>query len=173
MCEPVAISASGYVAAAGDTDGDGHDDFLVGNLGDMTGTSTVGAAWLVLGPSSGRQVLSDAHATLRGTHADGQAGTALAGDGDADGDGLSDVLVGAPYASQAHLFYGPITGSMSLTAANLTMTGEASSDYAGHALAFGGDLDNNGTDDILVGAYGDETSGHLGGAAYVVLTDGM
>ncbi|RME20297.1 MAG: hypothetical protein D6798_20790, partial [Deltaproteobacteria bacterium] len=75
------------VAAAGDVDGDGFDDLVIGAPYSDAGTSNAGAAYLVRGPATGGGSLSAAAATWLGTDASENAGIAVAGVGDVDGDG--------------------------------------------------------------------------------------
>ena len=102
------------VAGAGDTDGDGFDDLLVGAVhydaggmasgraylvrGPILGDHSLGdadAAYLVLGPITGESSLGAAAARIRGENDQGYTGYAVAGAGDVDGDGFGDLLVGA------------------------------------------------------------------------------
>jgi len=94
-------AAGSAVANAGDVDGDGRDDLLIGAPGEDSTDTDAGAAYLVLGPVSGTSLLSDAAAVLLGEAAGDEAGSAVAGAGDVDGDGAGDLLVGAPLADDA------------------------------------------------------------------------
>ena len=146
------------VSAAGDTDGDGQADILVGAPGveDYTG-----AAYLVRGPATGPQSLAEQDATLLGEHEHDQAGYAVSCAGDVNGDGLSDVLVGAPYrdtddgddaGGAAYLLLGPIVGEIPLSESTAIFLGEQGGDYAGLAVANAGDVNGDGLGDLLVGA---------------------
>src|SRR5204863_395253 len=84
------------VAPAGDIDGDGLDDLLVGADSADSGATDAGAAYVVLGPVAQERLLADADARIFGEQRGDAAGFAVAGDGDANGDGYTDVLVGAP-----------------------------------------------------------------------------
>ncbi|MBI2340789.1 MAG: FG-GAP repeat protein [Deltaproteobacteria bacterium] len=85
-------------------------------------------------------------------------------------------MVGARYegsggsdAGAAYLVLGPVTsGTTSLSSADAKLVGEASYDNAGSAVAGAGDVDNDGYDDLLVGAIG-ESGGAWAGAAYLIL----
>ena len=79
------------VADAGDTDGDGFGDVLVGAINAYSG----GAAYLVRGPVEGDLSLADADAIFVSETASASGGCGLAGGGDTNGDGLDDLLIGA------------------------------------------------------------------------------
>ncbi len=162
------------VAMAGDVDGDGHDDLLIGAPHRPAAGEDNGAAYVVYGPVLGVIELAIAPARLTGEVSGDQAGTAVAGGGDVNGDGLADVLVGAPYqsgggseAGAVYLFLGPVDGYMDLGEADAKLTGEAMWDRAGSAVALGGDFDGDGYGDVLVGAPNEDDGGGLAGAAYL------
>ena len=153
--------------------GDGWDDLLVGARGE---DSSTGAVYLVLGPVSGTVDLGAADAKLTGEAEFDYAGGSVSGAGDVNGDGWDDLLVGAPYedsggsgAGAAYLVLGPVSGTVDLAAANAKLTGEAGSDWAGYSVSGAGDVNGDGSDDLLVGAYGEDTGGSDAGAAYLVL----
>jgi hypothetical protein len=101
------------VASAGDVDGDGLGDLLVGATGYDVGGPYRGAAYLVYGPAAGDLDLSLADAKLEGEAAEDAAGYAVASAGDLDGDGYDDLLITAPShdgagsnAGAAYVIYG-------------------------------------------------------------------
>jgi hypothetical protein len=109
--EDVNDDAGWSLAAVGDIDGDGNDDLLVGapraGDGDVTG-----AVYLVNGPLSGTLDLGDAAAKLVGEDHGDNVGWSIAA-GDVNGDGIPDLLVGAPGhdagghdAGAAYIVYG-------------------------------------------------------------------
>ncbi len=100
-------NAGAALAGAGDVDGDGKADLLVGALLNSDGASAAGAAYLIHGPfSPGAHSLRDADTRWVGL-ADGDSlGRAVAGGRDYDGDGLDDVLLGAPYSDAGGAFGG-------------------------------------------------------------------
>ncbi len=160
------------VAGAGDVDGDGHADQLLGARGADGAGEEAGAALLFLGPLSGQRSAAGADAWLEGEASRAFAGCAVAGVGDSDGDGLDDLLVGArgeESGGRAYLLLGPVSGQLSLAAAAAVMEGADAFDYAGGALAGPGDVDGDGLADLLVGAYGNDAGGSNAGAAYLLL----
>jgi len=99
------------------------------------------------------------------------------------GDGRPDLVIGAPWYTiagaargGAFVFSGdqvaspPPSSSFTTPMAHLWLGGEDPYDYAGWSVATGGDLNQDGEPDILVGAFGSDRGGFLSGAAYVVLS---
>jgi hypothetical protein len=163
------------VSGAGDVNGDGHDDLIVGAYDDDEGARHAGAAYLVLGPLTGTLDLSAADAKLVGEARDDEAGSSVSSAGDVDGDGHDDLLVGADHnaeggswAGAAYVVLGPVTGTLDLSLADAKLVGE-SGDFAGGSVSGAGDVDGDGHDDVLVGAYANDEGGDYGGAAYLVL----
>ena len=159
------------VSGAGDVDGDGHDDLLIGAPGDDEASFNAGAAYLVLGPVTGTVDLAVADAKLLGVaDYDQFAGAFVAGVGDVDNDGLDDVLVMPQVYDEgrAYLVLGPVTGTVELSLADARLVGEADGDLLLTA-AGAGDVDADGHDDLLLGAAGNDEGGPNAGAAYLVL----
>ena len=164
------------LAGAGDVNGDGWADLLVGAYGDSTGSSNAGAAYLLLGPVSGDVAASSADATLYSLSSDDQAGYAVSGAGDANRDRVDDLLIGAPYqddgasdAGAVYLFNGPVLGSNPLDNADARFLGSRADDHGGAALAGGHDANGDGYADVLIGAWGEDSMGSEAGATYLLL----
>ncbi len=86
------------VTGVGDLDGDGNDDFAVS---DPTGVDSarLGVVGISYGPVAGNTDIEDADLVLVADDADIQMGASLANPGDTDGDGLGEILIGAPSLS--------------------------------------------------------------------------
>ncbi len=163
------------VALVPDVNGDGVADVLVGAPGDNTNGDLAGAAYLFHGPLPGTVDLAGADAVFLGAASWDVAGWPVSSAGDLDGDGLGDLLVGSRWndaagddAGAAYLWYGPISGTHDPTTADVVFLGEADGDNAGSSVAPAGDVNGDGLDDLLIGAYEEGTGGEGAGAAYLI-----
>jgi FG-GAP repeat/FG-GAP-like repeat len=145
------------VAAAGDVNGDGYADVIVGAHGFDAGETDEGAALVYLGSASG--VSSTAAAQLEGNQVGAFAGSSVASAGDVNGDGYADVLVGA-YAFDdgqtdegAAFLYRGGAGGVSGVLIHVIKGNQAGA-YLGISVAGAGDVNGDGYADVLAGAHG-------------------
>jgi hypothetical protein len=160
------------IAGAGDTDGDGIDDILLGTDGNT------GIAALVLGPPAATMYFESADALFQAESANdflGGDANELSGAGDVDGDGYDDVWLGAygnddggVSAGKAYLVSGPMSGTVDLfLGTTASVQGSPRDMLLGQGLAEVGDLDGDGHVDAVIGAGGDPRYGTSTGATFV------
>jgi hypothetical protein len=149
------------VATAGDVNGDGYDDVVVGAHRYLT---IRGRAYVYGGGANGPTATPIFTAT--GESGINQLGNSVATAGDVNGDGYDDLVVGAPgynsYQGRAFVYAGGPTGP-SVTPI-FTATGEGTSHYFSNSASTAGDVNGDGYADMIIGAYGYYTST---GRAYV------
>jgi len=170
-----------FVSHAGDVNGDGLDDFLIGAYGNDEAFELSGQCYLVLGKRSGWAKgvdLSNASASFHGERYFSHLGQ-VSSAGDVNGDHYDDFLVVALYdgehgttRGQAYLFLGRPTGwkmDTSASEANASFYGEADGDQAGRGIGCAGDVNGDGLDDIVVGAYRNDDLAGEAGKVYLIL----
>jgi hypothetical protein len=176
------------VDTAGDVNGDGQGDLLVGApSADPRGRPNAGSVYVLFGPLTGLPSRLDALG-VRGLRIDGAAagdklGTSVSAAGDVDGDGFGDVLLGAPRwawgggedgPGAAFLVRGRAgTGSMDLADPSPAVTRfntAGARDQTGMAVAASPDMDGDGRPELIIGAPRADTAGTDAGAAFVVFS---
>ncbi len=160
------------VAGAGDVNGDGYSDVIVGAYTYDNGISNEGAAFIYQGSAAG--ISTTAAAMVESNQASAYLGAAVASAGDVNGDGYSDVIVGAylydngeSNEGAAFIYHGS-AASISTTAAALVESNQASANF-GAAVASAGDVNGDGYSDVIVGAYTYDNGESNEGAAFVYL----
>jgi hypothetical protein len=171
--------AGAWVSGRGDFQGDGLTDFLIGTAPVRNAASDApGRGYVILGRTtfSATQSVEDEFVVVGETANDG-AGCSLAFLADGDGDGRSELVVGAvrgdgpePRTGKAWLLRGrPTTppGRLELTNAYVVATGTAERDYFGQVVSDVGDLDGDGVHDLAIGARGVTTTATTAGRVVV------
>ncbi len=144
------------VAGAGDVNGDGFSDLLVG-------APTSNRAYLYLGSATGIPATS-LGAPVTPTGSPSNYGASVAGIGDINADGFSDVAVGTNGSNNVHVFLGSATGLGPSTVVSAGATA------FGFAVAAAGDVTNDGYPDMIVGAYSAQVAYVFGGGPSGIAT---
>src|SRR5204863_4309815 len=145
------------VSSAGDVNGDGFDDILVGAVFYDGGEHDEGLAVLYLGSPSGPS--STPAWTAKSNQANGHFGRSVRAAGDVNGDGFDDVIIGAntyddgeTHEGGAFLFLGLPSGLTPMPV--WRAEGEQDSAFFGFSVDTAGDVNGDGFADVIVGAYG-------------------
>jgi len=159
---------NGTIAGVGDVNDDGYADISIGISG--SGNSYDEVDWIYILNGSAN-IDKTADLTLTGETVSNGFGYSVADAGDVNNDGYHDVLIGAiSYCyetGQVYLYYG---GPDMDTIPDIVMTGEDANNYFGYSVAGAGDVNGDGYDDVLVGAYRYENSDYWEvGRAYLYL----
>ena len=190
-----AVDNSGFsVSSAGDVNGDGYDDLIIGAWGADPGGGGSGETYIVYGGASapgrdGVLDLSDLDGTngfiLNGIDAGDSSGHSVSSAGDVNGDGYDDLIIGARYADpngdfwagETYIVYGGATapgtdGELNLGALDgsngFILTGIDWLDRSGFSVSSAGDVNGDGYDDLIIGAPFADPNGRFSGETYIV-----
>ncbi len=186
-----AADYSGFsVSAAGDINGDGIGDLIVGAVGaDPNGNSAAGSSYVVFGktsPFAPTLALSSLSGSdgfrLDGVAADDRSGRSVSAAGDINGDGIGDLIVGAyradpngSYSGSSYVVFGktsPFAPTLALSSLSgsdgFRLDGVAADDRSGRSVSAAGDINGDGIGDLIVGASFADPNGPDSGSSYVV-----
>lgn len=163
-------SAFGYaVSGAGDIDGDGYDDIIVGAPHYDNGQPEEGAAFIFRGTPNGISPIPSA--MLEADQADAGFGTSVSSAGDVNGDGLGDIIIGAMHYDNgedeegaAFVYLGSPAG---ISPTPIKLESNKPGAWFGCAVAHAGDLDDDGFSEIVIGAMNYSNGQSEEGALYL------
>ncbi len=186
------------VSNAGDVNGDGYADLIIGAYGvDYRASADAGESYVVLGGEYGVNSwvapnsvlylddLGDENGfRIEGIDEGDNSGWSVSSAGDVNGDGFDDLIIGAPHADgdgndfpgsgEAYLVFGGVSENINLDDLDgdngIKIYGVTGVDQNGWSVSSAGDINSDGYDDFLIGAYhSDPRTGVLTGESYLVL----
>ncbi|MEO1208319.1 MAG: calcium-binding protein, partial [Cyanobacteria bacterium J06638_20] len=179
------------VSGAGDINGDGFDDLIIGaNSATLNGNPLTGESYVVFGSDQGFAAgldLSDLDGSngfiLNGIDLGDGSGISVSGARDVNGDGIDDLIIGAPYADpngnavagESYVVFGSDQGfAARVNLADLNgrngfvLNGIAADNLSGFSVSGAGDVNGDGIDDLIIGAPLAAPNSNLSGESYVV-----
>ena len=184
------------VSSAGDINGDGFDDLVIGapNAGDsynlydggFLNYTYEGESYVVFGSSDGFDSVVENPFIIRGINSGDNSGRSVSSAGDVNGDGIDDLIIGAPNASysnnyssegESYVVFGTEGGFdgvvelADLDGGNgFVIRGVDNNDDSGYSVSSAGDVNGDGIDDLIIGAPGAGSSSNFGseGESYVI-----
>lgn len=181
------LSTRQTISYAGDVNGDGKADLIVG-FPDSGVAGTAGQSFVVFGKASTSRTdltsVRNGHGgfVINGDAAGDASGSSVSYAGDINGDGLADVLVGAPQGAgtkpgKSYIVFGKADGkavelsSVASGYGGILIAGGTSDGTSGHSVSYAGDVNGDGIPDVVIGSpgFGFATSGSNDGRAYITM----
>ena len=178
------------VSSAGDVNGDGFEDLLIGARGASPNGGGSGSTYVVFGRSGGFTSSVDLSALdgtdgfrLDGAVADDRSGHAVSGAGDVNGDGFGDLIVGAyladpngdTSAGSSYVVFGHSGAFASVIdlsgldgTTGFRLDGEMPGDQFGFSVSDAGDVNGDGLGDVIIGARLADVNASGSGSSYVL-----
>jgi hypothetical protein len=185
-------SSGGSVSRAGDINGDGIDDLIIGAIGaDPNDNSLAGETYIVFGKQGSfdasfnlSQLDGSNGFVLNGIDRNDRSGDSVSDAGDINGDGIDDLIIGTPFADpngnssagETYIVFGNSGGfDATLNLSQLdggngfVINGIDEDDFSGGSVSAAGDINGDGIDDLIIGAVGANSNGNVFvGETYIV-----
>ncbi len=184
---------SGFsVSSAGDVNGDGIDDLIIGAFGaDPGGESSAGKSYVIFGNRNGfsnplnlSTLNGENGFVINGEDTDDFSGISISSAGDVNGDEIDDLIIGASgadpgavsRAGKSYVIFGsrikfphPFSLSTLNSRNGFAIHGQHHSDFSGRSVNSAGDFNGDGVDDLIIGAHGANPGvGANTGKSYVI-----